>query len=304
MTSVLVTGANGYIGNATAILLRQRGHRVYGLVRKEADAKALIEQEIIPVVGDFNDIKSIDETLQKVAVVVDMVQNFADNPPLESNRRLLARVTELSKASLQKKRYVYCSGTLVYGDTQGRVVDENTPLKGTMPRVAFEKEILANTDVEVTVVRPTWVYGGAGNPHLAAFGFYSGNEKDEIVVKGNPHKYWPWVHISDLAVAFALVIEAPGAVIAGEIFDVADATRVTVEQARVAFARAAGVKGPVVYGPVDAQPFWQLCEASTLVASNKLRHRLGWQPTRQSVLDDVDLHLKAAIASGVVKARQ
>lgn len=48
---VIVTGANGFIGLATAKALRRAGHTVYGLVRSQEKAKELVLNEIIPVIG-------------------------------------------------------------------------------------------------------------------------------------------------------------------------------------------------------------------------------------------------------------
>jgi len=301
MSKILVTGANGYIGGEVAAELRRRGHTVYGLVRKESDRAALVVKEIIPIVGDLADVKTYDETLQKVSVVIDTVMNYADQPgTLSSNRGLLQRITELSKAAPHKIRYIYTSGCLVYGEQQGAVIDETTVCKGNVNRAKLDQDIISNKDIEGVVVRPAWVYGGKGNHYIGDW--YSANDKGEIVVKGNPNKFWAWVHVHDLAKAYALIAEAPAGSVAGEIFDAADSSRATYEQTKVGFARAAGVKGPVVHEAAGTDFFSQLCEASILISGAKLR-RLGWVPSRHSVLDDLPLQYAAAAASGVAKTK-
>lgn len=55
------------------------------------------------------------------------------------------------------------------------------------------------------------------------------------------------MHIYDLANAYVLLTEAPAGSVVGQIFDVSDDTRLTYEQAQVAFARAGGVKGMSQY---------------------------------------------------------
>ncbi|WP_206665532.1 NAD-dependent epimerase/dehydratase family protein [Jejubacter calystegiae] len=49
--NVLVTGANGYIGNAVAKAFSRAGWKVYGLIRRPELAQELARQEIFPVVG-------------------------------------------------------------------------------------------------------------------------------------------------------------------------------------------------------------------------------------------------------------
>ncbi len=50
-TTVFITGASGLIGLAVGKAFKRQGYIVYGLVRSEAKAKALIREEIIPVHG-------------------------------------------------------------------------------------------------------------------------------------------------------------------------------------------------------------------------------------------------------------
>ena len=49
--TVLVTGANGYVGNAVAKAFARAGWRTYGLVRREGAVGDLARSEIQPHVG-------------------------------------------------------------------------------------------------------------------------------------------------------------------------------------------------------------------------------------------------------------
>ncbi len=49
---VLILGASGFIGNATALAFVRAGHIVYGQTRSSTTAKKLAADEIIPVVCD------------------------------------------------------------------------------------------------------------------------------------------------------------------------------------------------------------------------------------------------------------
>lgn len=50
-TTVFVTGAAGLVGLSVAKTFKRQGYIVYGLVRSEEKAKALLREEIIPVMG-------------------------------------------------------------------------------------------------------------------------------------------------------------------------------------------------------------------------------------------------------------
>jgi NAD(P)-dependent dehydrogenase (short-subunit alcohol dehydrogenase family) len=71
--AVVVTGASSGIGRATALLLDERGYRVFAGVRKEADAKALAQggsDRLVPVTLDVTDEAQIEAARQQIADVV------------------------------------------------------------------------------------------------------------------------------------------------------------------------------------------------------------------------------------------
>jgi len=308
---VLVTGANGYIGQQIAFALRRKGHIVYGLVRKESDGKVLAASEVTPVIGDLQQLvdgkdNNITSVLDKVTVIIDTVIVPTENPPFATNRALMAAVRQRSEAESAanciKKRYIFCSGCITYGDHKD-LVDENMPCTAKMPRVAWEKEVLLlnKREFETVVVRPSWVYGGNGGAYSARW--WNGNDKGEIEVRGDPNKRWGWVHYIDNAESFVLVAEASGAIVGGEIFDVADDTRITFEELLVLMARAHGVKGPVVRLPKGDDGFSNVIEASVVCRAEKIRRVLGWKPNFGTLQDNVELWHAAVKASGMFEKK-
>jgi len=52
---IFLTGANGFIGSAVALVLTTAGHRVRGLVRNTEKAELVKAYGIEPVVGSLDD---------------------------------------------------------------------------------------------------------------------------------------------------------------------------------------------------------------------------------------------------------
>jgi nucleoside-diphosphate-sugar epimerase len=287
MVRVLVTGANGYIGSEVAAFLARRGHQVYGLIRDAKHAKALQRNDVTPVIGSTNDSQLLEELFAKVSSVVDTVADYASGNPDAASRAILKLLQQVAERTHTQKHYVYTSGVLIYGDVKGQVVDETWPVDESAFRASLERTVVdreQHRNVHGTVIRPAWVYGKSFGNFISHW-FKASNDKGEIVVTGNPDKVWPWIHVSDLADAYAHVIES-GAPVYGEIFDVADgATRSTVREVREAWARAGGVKGPVVLAPAGDDPFSRISEASIITKSEKLRRLTGWQPAHGPLLD-------------------
>lgn len=234
--------------------------------------------------GALDDLKAITETLDKVDVVIDTV--VAPDP---SPNRALRVALANSRTTSGKKRYIYTSGCLVYGDHQGAIVEEDkSPLSGFQWRIDFEKEIIADSRVEAAVIRPGWVYGGTSGRYICSW--FDVAEQADIVVEGSPDKLWPWVHVTDLSDAFVAVASAASGLVAGQIFDVADQTKVPFGQLKEAFARSGGAKGKVVLAPAKTDAFGKAMEGSLLMSSGKIRRVLGWQPKQGPLLDNLPIY--------------
>jgi len=291
MVKVLVTGANGYIGNAVAVALRKSGHVVYGLSRTADKGKELLKQEIRPVIGDVDDITSYASAVDEVSVVVDTV--MTDSRSL-SNEKVLNEVIRSSKAGGYKKRYIYTIGCLVYGDRPNEVVDEwSIPKPGPYLqwRLDFENKLATIHEIETATVRPVFVYGGKSANLL---NFSASEPNGEIHVFGNPNKIWNWVHIDDLADAYVRVVES-SLHFTGRIYNVGDDSRFTFEHIIETFAKANGAKGPVVHKPNPPNDFWaNFCDKSVTVSSQRIKNELGWRPKKGPVLDELDFYVSVA----------
>lgn len=289
---VFVFGASGYIGNAVAVALRRQGHIVYGLVRGEEKAKKLRSQEIIPVLGDIENPSTYASTLDKVGVVIDTVFTYSQGA---SNQKLMQAVCSASKTLGQKKRYIYTSGVLVYGNRPNEILDENAiPTPGQMLkwRYEFENQVVKITEAEGVVVRPGFVYGGSVNM------FFGYEKNGEIPVIGNPNKRWSWIHLDDLANAYVKIAEASGSAVGGQVFNVGDDTRVTYAHMREVCAKTAGASGPVVFKPIPENDWMSvLFDCESVTTSQKLKTTLGWVPLKGPFLDEVAIYYEAVKAS-------
>ena len=126
---VLLIGC-GDVALRTADLLRPRA-RLYGLTRRPEDATKLRQHGIVPIVGDLDQLS----TLQRLRPAPFAVLHFA--PPPSDGRddpRTRKLVAALARARSIPRRLVYISTSGVYGDCAGAHVDERHPRRAQTPR--------------------------------------------------------------------------------------------------------------------------------------------------------------------------
>lgn len=167
-----VTGATGFIGSALTRRLLGAGHHVVGLGRNSDKLRHMSsELGMHPLCGDICD----DKTLRTLATDCDIVFHCAAQLGVAaadafSRVNVIApeRLTRICAAS-KVRRLVHLSSIEVYGNFNGRLLDENTNLElcGNLyadSKQLGERAILTaskQTPLEVALLRIAMVYGPA-----------------------------------------------------------------------------------------------------------------------------------------------
>jgi len=295
MVHILVIGC-GHIGKHAARYLAEAGHQVSALIRDEKKATELLSLGVTPVLGDAARPETFQEAIAKASVIVDTVLIYGQDL-MAANKGIIAAVAAESKKSGIKKRYLYISGGWVYGDYPGEVVDESYKPKNPMsaPRIGFEKTTVEHTEVQGVVLRPSCVYGGDWG--LWRWLWY---KPEKMVITGHKDRTVGWQHVADVSDAILRIVEAPTAVVSGEIFDLCEDTRIGHYDLRRAIFKVAGYVVPEEDGPLDQKNFVDNASNIRLVYSAaKIRRQLGWKP-RHCILDELELSHKNLKAHGLL----
>ena len=251
---VLVTGATGFTGSHLACTLASRGYEVRAFQR---DASRKPEVPGIEVaIGDVRDPSAVARAVANVEVVYHIAAIYRQaGLPDDTYRAVNATaVQQIIEAAARAgvTRVVHCSTVGVHGDVEHPPANEDAPLKpGDIYQVTkLEGERLAvdaaaRLGIEVTIARPTGIYGPGDRRLLKLF---RGVARRRWVTLGSGEIYYHLTFIDDLVEGFRLCGTHPAA--ADRTYILAGGEVTTLNALVALVAEGAGVPVPKRHLPV------------------------------------------------------
>ena len=289
---VFVTGATGFIGSAIVQELIGAGHQVIGLARSDANAKSLAAAGAKVHRGDLEDLDSLRSGAAASDGVIHcgFIHDFSRFKEVcEVDRRAIEAFGAALAGS--DRPLVIASGTALVSPGQLATEDSvSTITSAVIPRVASEEAVtsMATRGVRAAVVRLSPTVHGDGDHGFVPILINTAREKGVSAYIGDGRNRWNAVHRLDAAHLFRLALEkaTPGARFHA------------VAEEGIAFRDIADVIGRRLNLPVIAKSLeeaanhfgWFAAFAGIdCPASSKLtQERLGWRPTRPTLLTDLE----------------
>jgi nucleoside-diphosphate-sugar epimerase len=288
MKSILVTGAGGYIGSTLSSMLLDAGYHVIGFDRfffGTNSLKDLFEHpNFTAVQKDIREIQPAD--LENVYGVCDLAALSNDptgdlNPELTNsiNHAGRVRVATLAK-QVGVQRYILASSCSVYGESDGRDLDEHSEPKPlttyARANLAAERDVLPLADGKftVTVLRQATVFGLSRRMRFdLVINLMTLNavQKGRIFVLGGGRQWRPIVHVSDTSRAFMQILELDSALVNGEIFNVGTTN---LQVLSLAYVVRENIPFPIDMQVVPDDPD----KRNYNVSFDKIRKNLGFVP--------------------------
>jgi nucleoside-diphosphate-sugar epimerase len=238
---VLLTGSHGYVGSVTERVLADAGHEVAGLdalLYDGCDLPGAGPNGARPaLVRDVRDATAAD--LEGVDAVVHLAA-LSNDPLGELSPELTRAINFEASVALGRaardagvRRFVFASSCSMYGaSATDELVDEDAPLRPLTAyaesKVLAEQALaeLADGDFSPVFMRNATAYGVSPRlrldivlNNLVAWALTTGRVK--IMSDGTPWR--PLVHVEDIALATAALLEAPREAVQAEAFNVGGA---------------------------------------------------------------------------------
>ncbi|MCW4009019.1 MAG: SDR family NAD(P)-dependent oxidoreductase [Candidatus Bathyarchaeota archaeon] len=227
---ILVTGGAGFIGSHLVSLLLEKGYLVVVLDNlssgKQENLNAVRENPHFRFVrGDIRDPAVIQEAMDgadavvHLAALIDVAASVAD-PALTHEVNVTGTLNVLQAAvKCGVSRFVFASSTAVYGDVQSLPVKESEVLQPISPYAASKAACEAycsafagSFGVDVAALRFFNVYGpkNENSPYSGVITkFLRQATSDQVLtVEGDGEQTRDFIHVSDIAKALTLALEA------------------------------------------------------------------------------------------------
>jgi len=237
--TVLVTGGAGYIGSVIVsyLLEAQFKVKVYDkmLFGRESLASLASSPNLEIIEGDILDQKTleraivgIDAVVHAAAIVGEAACAAQQDVAIRTNYLGAVNMAKLAKA-YGIKRFIYFSTCSTYGKSENEdTVDERSPLRPVdfygETKIYAERDILRLTDERFapTMLRLSTVYGLSPRMRfdLVVNTFAKKAVKEGRIMIFGGGQWRPLIHVTDVARAVALVLQAPLATAGGKVFNV------------------------------------------------------------------------------------
>jgi len=294
--TVLVLGANGYVGHGIATTLARAGLKVYGSIRQEKYSQYLALHEVIPIIGDFKSTEWVEklpaiDVIINTTEVLDQQEQFAED--------LFALITKIAKKQTKKPLFIFTSGIKIYGDT-GRSnepgfhsVNEETPynpLYFAVWRLGAVERCEASEDFYTATVIPGMIYG-RGQSYYGPW-IKQAATGDKINVWGAPNTVWHSVHIDDLGDVYARLVSL-GEEAHKKKYNVVNDKYERFEDIMKAISGQFGGKHEVVYKDPIPGHFSSAEAVSAWISNEKVKKELGWTPKKVNFIESIEENVLA-----------
>lgn len=265
MRNVLVTGGTGFIGSNLVALLRSRGHGVTVLdnlssgYRKNLDA----HPEVKLVEGDVRDVKAIEEAIEGTDTVFHLAASVGNTRsiefPIQDSEINVIGTLKLLEAARARglRKFVFSSSAGIFGELKHLPIREDHPAEPDSPygasKLGAEKLCLAYAklhDMECVCLRYFNVYGV--HQRYDAYGnvipifVHRALKGHPIVIFGDGEQTRDFVNVRDVVEANYQAAATAG--VRG-VFNIASATRISINALAQMIVGASRTRVPITYGP-------------------------------------------------------
>lgn len=287
---IFVTGATGFVGSRVVKELIAGGHKVLGLARSDAGARALAAVGAEAQRGALEDIEILKSGAAASDAVIHLGFSHDFSNFTESCKTDKLAIEALGSALAGSDRPLIVTGGLAGLAGPGQLATEESvlPPDFPFPRVSEQTALsLVSKGVCAVVMRLPQVHDTV-KQGLITFAIATAREKGVCAYVGDGTNRWAAAHVNDVARLYRLAVEKPEA---GTRWHAVAEEGVQLRDIAESIGR--GLSLPVKSITAEEAPahfgWWGMLAGADLLASSAItRQKLGWNPTGPGLLADLE----------------
>jgi nucleoside-diphosphate-sugar epimerase len=251
MSTILITGGNGFVGRHLVTALQGRGDRVRVLALPGEDAGWLERRGVAVHRGDVRAPESLAGPVRGADAVLHLAAMMDVWRPIEDYRAVNVTGTEnIARAALRAgvRRFVHMSSSSVYGMALGRPADESFPLApfpDPYPVTKAEGDLavqrmIAEDRLPAVIVRPDQIFGPGDHLHFGRMADRLRSGRGIVVGRGD--NAMPFVYVTDVVRGLLLVLDHDRA--PGQAYNITNDRPLTQNELLCAIADGIGASPP------------------------------------------------------------
>jgi nucleoside-diphosphate-sugar epimerase len=259
MSTVLITGGNGFVGRQLTAALLDRGDEVRVLALPGEDASRLRQRGVAVYHGDIRAPESLPQPLQGADAVIHLAAMMDVWRPIEDYRAVNVTGTQnMCRAALAAgvRRFVHMSSSSVYGVGLGRPADESFPLAPfpdpyPVTKAAGDRlvqRMIAEDRLPAVIIRPDQIFGPGDHLHFGKMAERLRAGRGIVVGRGD--NTMPFVYVTDVVQGLLLALDRDQAV--GQAYNITNDRPLTQQQFLEAIAGGIGAGPPRLHIPYRA----------------------------------------------------
>jgi nucleoside-diphosphate-sugar epimerase len=251
MSTILVTGGNGFVGRHLVTTLAARGDRVRVLALPGEDARWLERRGVAVYRGDITEPESLAAPVEGADGVFHLAAMQDVWRPIEVYRAVnVGGTRNVAHAALAAgaRRFVHMSSSSVYGMGHRRPVDETFPLTPYRDRYPVTKaeadqavqQMIKRDGLPGVIIRPDQIFGPGDVLHFGAMAERTLAGRCFLVGKGDNRM--PFVYVDDMVRGLLLALDHDAA--PGNAYNISSDSPFTQRQMLTAIAEDTGGSPP------------------------------------------------------------
>jgi nucleoside-diphosphate-sugar epimerase len=245
---ILIAGGAGYVGSALIPQLMDRGYNVdvvdlFWFGNSLPSETGVLQKDIFSL--EVSDLRGYDQVIFLAGLSNDPMADFSPAKNFIFNASAPAYLAYIAKKA-KVKRYIYASSCSVYGYTENKLFDEDSPVSSSYPygisKLQGERAVMqmVDSDFSVIALRKGTVSGYSPRMRfdLLVNTMFKCAMEDGVIHVNDPAIWRPFLSIEDATMAYTRAIEANESlngiynIASGNhtIGEVADLVKLTIEE--------------------------------------------------------------------------